>query len=285
MGEIMDADKQHAVKIPAGEQGAGAPGKTIGDVMDAILLEPRRWLGLVGLLVVLSGLAMLVMFVFIRLFHVETSEVRLGGSDSHVVFQRIQESTGNGEYLVVVNPEGWQTTGIIVHSGDHISFSAGGKICIDVNEIWAKVQLRKQYEDQLAQGPHGIKENDPNETRVPEDFFTDQQKQSLVLDRPWIDPDGFSLDVFKPSFRSRRNRYLLPDKPAGGLLAAVKDGSEEPGRQDAFFVGHQYDLVARSEGVLWFTVNDVQYNDPNNRNLFYNDNIGVFWVRIAVKHE
>jgi hypothetical protein len=278
----MDADQHQKTNIPENGSGAGDHGKTLGDVLDAILLEPKRWLALVGLLTALSCLAMLVMFIFTRLFHVQTSEVRLGGGDSHVVFQRVQERTGSGEYLVVVNPEGWQSTGVVVHPGDHISFYAGGKVCIDLNEIWERVQLRKQYEDQLARGPHGIKPDDPNETRVPEDFFTEKQKQSLILQRPWIDPDGFSLDVFQPSFRSRRGRYLLPDKPAGGLVAAIKDGSTEPGRPDAFFVGHQSEMVAAKEGVLWFTVNDVQYNDPHNRNLFYNDNIGVFWVRVVV---
>jgi hypothetical protein len=43
------------------------------------------------------------------------------------------------------------------------------------------------------------------------------------------------------------------------------------------------DYVAPRDGQLWLTVNDVQYNDPKNPNLFYNDNIGMFWARITVK--
>jgi hypothetical protein len=279
----MDATNTPLANPTPKDTAPNANGKTVGDVFDAILVEPRRWLALLVLLGGLSGLAMLVMFVFTRLFQVETSEVRFGAADSHVVFQRVQDRTGSGEYIAVVNPEGWQSTAIIVHRGDHITLAAGGKVCIDLNEIWEKVQLRKQYEDKLTNGPPYIRPNDPQETRVPEDFFTDQQKQSLILDRPWVDPDGFNIDIFKPGFRSRKNRYLLPDMPAGGLVAAIKDGSQEPGRQDAFFVGHQDDTVAPNDGILWFTVNDVQYSDPNNRNLFYNDNIGVFWVHVVLK--
>jgi hypothetical protein len=66
-------------------------------------------------------------------------------------------------------------------------------------------------------------------------------------------------------------------------LVAIKDGAEEPARADAFFVGREKELVAARDGVLWFTVNDVQFNDPRNKDLFYNDNIGSFWVQIAVK--
>lgn len=265
-----------------GEAAVRASGKTMADVLDDILMQPRKWFSLLLFLTIVSALIMLVMFVFTRLFDVETSEVQVGGSNSHVVFERVESRTGNAEYLVVVSPEGWQRTGIVVQAGSEVSFSAGGRICIDLNEIWAKVQLRKQYEEAVVR-EQGIRSNDPTENRVPEDFFTADEKRSLILDRPWVDPNGFSLDAFQPSFRSRRAQYLLPDKPAGGLIAAFKNGPSEPARADAFFVGSQDSVSAPTDGELWFTVNDVQFSDPNNRNLFYNDNIGTFWVKIVVK--
>jgi hypothetical protein len=154
-----------------------------------------------------------------------------------------------------------------------------------MNDILETVARRKEYEEALVKGPPCIRRDDPTETRVPEDFFTDKQKESLIVHRPWIDPEGFSLDAFQPDFRSRRNRYLLPNENAGGLVGAIKDGAEEPARPDAFFVGREKELVAARDGVLWFTVNDVQFNDPRNKNLFYIDNIGSFWVQIAVKRE
>lgn len=246
----MDGDDRLPVKAAAAMVEPGVSGKTIGDVLDAILMEPRRWFALVLLLTVLAGLSILILFLVTRIFQVQTAEIELGGKNSHVVLQRIQERTGKEEYLVNVSPEGWQSTGISVLTGDHITISAGGKIAIDMNEIWEKVQLRKKYEDELVNGPPFIKRDDPKENRVPEDFFTEDQKQSLILHRPWVDPDGFSLDVFQPDFRSRRNRYLLADKPAGGLVAAVEDGSNEPGRPDAFFVGREKEFVAAKDGIL-----------------------------------
>ncbi|MGD0939336.1 MAG: hypothetical protein ABR905_06445 [Terracidiphilus sp.] len=279
----MDEDKKKPTNTSVEGGKPSVNGKTLGDVWDSVLTEPRKLLTLVSLLAALSGLAMFEVFVFTRLFHVEPSEVRLGGTDPHVLFQRVEERTGSTEYLLMVSPQGWQSAGVVLHAGDHVSFTAGGRVCVDMSEILEKVRLRKEYEDELVHGPPHIRPFDPEETRVPEDFFTEKQKQSLILDRPWVDPNGFSLDQFKPSFRSRKDRYLLPNQPAGGLLAAIIDGSAEPGKQDAFFVGRENDIVASKAGVLWFTVNDVQYNDPNNPNLFYNDNLGTFWVRVIVK--
>ncbi len=279
----MGEDNQTQTNVPSDKEYSRTIGKTMGDVLDDVLVEPKKGLTFVALMAIACGLAIVVMFVVTRLFHLQTSEIQLGGKDSHVILQRVQGATGSGEYVMIVNPQGWQSSGIPVIKGDRITITAGGKIAVDMGEILEKVKLRKDYEDALADGPPFIKRNDPKETRVPEDFFTDKQKESLILHRPWIDPDGFSLDVFQPDFRSRRDRYLLPGENAGGLVAAIKDGSDEPGKTDAFFVGREKEMVAPKDGVLWFTVNDVQYNDPKNKNLFYNDNIGTFWAQITVK--
>ena len=48
-------------------------------------------------------------------------------------------------------------------------------------------------------------------------------------------------------------------------------------------MGRQKDnYVAAKDGEIWFTVNDITFSDPDNPNLFFYDNIGTFWVRIAV---
>jgi hypothetical protein len=272
------------VNIPAEKSASGLTGRTIGDVMDGILTEPKRGLALIVLLASLSLLVIGIMLLVNHLFDLQTSEIEVGNGNSHVVLQQVQGRSGNGNYVVIVNPEGWQNTEIPVHSGDQISVVAGGKIAIDMYDVWQKSQRRTDYETALEKGPPYLRPNDPNETRVPEDYFTEEQKESLRLTRPWTDPDGFSLEVFKPSFKSRRSLYLLPKENAGGLVAAIKGGADEPSKADAFFVGRKKDLVASKDGFLWFNVNDVQYyKDPANPNLFYNDNIGSFWVLIAVK--
>jgi len=271
----MDRDAEHP---------SSATGKTGADVLDGILSNPKRWLSLMGLLAGLSGLVMLVMLAFTRLFGVETKEVRFGGTDTHILFSSVEKRSGKEEYIVIVNPQGWQKVDIKVQPGDRLSFSANGKVCIDLNDILEKVDRRLKYEDEYAK-KLGIRRNDPSEKRVPEDFFSDDERKSLVLNRPWVDPGGFDLNHYEPSFQSRRSRYLLPDANAAGLIAAIEGGSVVmPVRSDAFFVGRSKEDYAVSQGGwLWFTVNDVQYSDPNNSNLFYNDNIGLFWVRVVVK--
>jgi hypothetical protein len=281
---------------PSGPAGRDGPdrqltGKTVADVLDSLFSNPRRWFALMGLLAGLAGLVMLVMFVFTRLFGVETQVFQIGGANTHILFSSVEKRSGNEEYVVVVNPQGWQRTDIEVQPGDQLSFSADGKVCIDLNDILEKVARRLKYEDEHAKELK-IRPNDPTETRVPEDYFTPDERKSLVLNRPWVGPDGFDLENFQPAFRSRRGRYLMPHKNAAGLVAAVKAGSKaQPAPSDAFFVGKSKSCVVGDEdcgalqkGWLWFTVNDVQYNDPDNPVLFYNDNIGVFWVRVTVKH-
>lgn len=267
----------------------GPYGRTWADVAGEFLVRPKMWLPLLGFLALVWVAVMASVFWVPSLFSAHTTEFTLGGAESHLIIQSV-EKNGNGTYVLVVSPQGWQPSGISVRKGDHLQFAAGGKVCVDVNSIIEMVAKRKKYEDKWARLKH-IRTNDRNETRVPEDYFTEKEQHDLILDRPWVDPNGFSLDVFRPSFRSRRDRYLLPEEPAGSLVAAVGDAYREPSRTGAFFVGvgdkvaHQGDeLVAPSDGWLWFTVNDVQYADALNRNLFYNDNIGFFWVRVTVKH-
>lgn len=257
-----------------------ATGKTAGDVLDNILSNPQRWFALFLLLAGIAGLIVLVMLVFTRLFHVQVKELHLGGSNSNIVFQSIDKQAGTEQSMVIVSPQGWQKT-IEVSAGDRLSFFASGRICIDLHSIWKQTELRRQYEQELVDA-HKVNPADPNQ-KPPEDYFNPEQRKSLVLERAWVDAGGYSLNDFQPSFRSRRSRYLLPDQNAGALVAAIKTDSEgQPGRSDAFFVGQsKEDYQVRQKGWLWFTVNDVQSDDPANPNLFYNDNLGLFWVRVV----
>jgi hypothetical protein len=256
-------------------------GRTLGDVIDSILEHPQRWASLFLFCVVFSGLVIGVAWTMTKILHLRTSEVRIGSTNSRVVFESVQEGAGK-QYVVIVSPQGWQNTEIVVHAGDKVSFQAGGKVCIDLKEIVANVELRRQFEGEVA-GSMGIKKNDPNETRVPEDFFNPEQRKKLILDHPWVDPDGFKRNTFVGDFPSRRQKYLLPEMNAGGLIAAIRPGAQEPDKSEAFFVGRQMDnYVAAKDGAIWFTVNDITFSDPDNPNLFFYDNIGTFWVRIDV---
>jgi hypothetical protein len=278
----MAEDPQPSTTAPITTQ--VVTGKTAGDVLDGILTDPKRWFALMAFLAGVCGLVLVATNVASRLFGVQTKEIEFGSMGSHILFASVDKKNGGGEYVVVVNPEGWQQTAIEVRQGDHISFHADGKICIDLHDITEKVENRLRYEEEWAK-KLGIRRNDSTETRIPEDYFTDEQKRSLVLNRPWVDPGGFDLAHFQPTFRSRRGRYLLPDENAAALVAAVPAApNNPPSRADAFLVGRaKEDYVAGHSGRLWFTVNDVQFNDPNNPGLFYNDNVGSFWVRVSIK--
>jgi len=257
-------------------------GRTLGDVLDRMLNRPQESVTFIALLICLCAIIIGGTIIVTRTLSLQPSEIQIGVNDSRVVLQSTEKN--KEESLVIVSPQGWQQAGVTVHQGDHIAFTAGGKISIDVDSIREMVQKRKQYEEDVAR-ENGIRRDDSSETRVPEDYFTEEQRKSLILDRPWVDPEGFDLDTFKPSFRSRRDRYLLPKERAGGLVAAVMTHAGDPQRSDAFFVGSNYpDYPVTRDGFIWFTVNDVQYADPNNRNMFYNDNVGSFWVRVVVTH-
>jgi hypothetical protein len=259
-------------------------GRTFGDVFHDVVTYPRNMFMFFVFCSAVAVSLMGLMWMFIHVFGLVPSEAELGDKDSHVVFQQVQAGTGNGVYFVIVSPQGWQNTSIAVHAGDKLTFSASGRVCIDMGDILDKVNLRKTFEKQIA-AAKGIRTGDPQEHRAPEDYFTDDQLKLLTPNRPWVDPDGFNLDdpQFKPSFLSRKDRYLLPGKPAGGLAAAIVSGVNEPMPADAFFVGASNSLSAPKDGELWFNVNDVQFSkDP--KTLFYNDNIGSFWVKVSVKH-
>jgi hypothetical protein len=265
----------------SGGDGKEPTGHTFGDVLDSVLDQPRRLVVLFLLVIGFFGLAVGAVWVVTKMLGLQASEVDIGAENAKVVFESVQKKTGNEDYVVVVNPQGWQNTGIDVSAGDKLTFHAGGKICVDMNSIWENAQLRLKFEGDIVKA-NKINPDDPT-AKPPEDYFSDEQKRQLILERPWTDPDGFNLKAFHPSYQSRHNRYLLPEKPAGGLVGGVTPGAGEPDRAEAFFIGKQDTYVAPQDGQLWFTVNDVQFSDPSNPNLFYNDNVGSFWVRVTVK--
>jgi hypothetical protein len=58
--------------------------------------------------------------------------------------------------------------------------------------------------------------------------------------------------------------------------AAIRETDVSPTRDDAFFVGSSNVAVAKRSGKLYFTVNDVTYDDKDFLDMFFVDNIGSF---------
>ncbi|ADW69038.1 hypothetical protein AciX9_1992 [Granulicella tundricola MP5ACTX9] len=65
------------------EGGYASLGRTIGDVLDTILSEPRRLATLILMLASFALMALLFMFIFSKLFTVQPAEVQLGNTSSH----------------------------------------------------------------------------------------------------------------------------------------------------------------------------------------------------------
>ena len=252
----------------------------MADFLDNLLTDPKRWLGLFMLLGSLSLMALLISWLVTRFFGVSATEIRLGPESSRVVFESVEKGTANREILVLVHPQGWQKTDIDIEPGNHLLFKAEGSVNIDLAGIIDDVQLRGKFENEVAAKYKLIRT--PAEKRVPEDFFSAEQRQRLQLVRGWIDPDGFKNSSYA-SWPGRRERRILPDENAGGLLAALKTSSGEvPLKSETFFVGRTQRFVASARGTLWFTVNDVHSSDGGNPNLFFNDNVGLFWVKVRI---
>lgn len=81
---------------------------------------------------------------------------------------------------------------------------------------------------------------------------------------------------------AHQKRSVLQAKGYGALLAAIRETNVSPTSDDAFFVGSSNVAVAKRSGKLYFTVNDVMYDDKEFSDMFFVDNIGAFYARVSV---
>jgi hypothetical protein len=81
---------------------------------------------------------------------------------------------------------------------------------------------------------------------------------------------------------THQKRSVLPTKGYGALLAAIRETNVLPARDDVFFVGSSNVVVAKRNGKIYFTVNDVTYDNDDFPDMFFVDNIGSFYARVAV---
>lgn len=90
---------------------------TLGDVLDSVLSTPRRIIWLLLLLVGAFLIAIGAVWSVVTILGLRASEVTVNGENTKVVFESVEKKTGNGDYLVVVNPEGWQSPGLTSKPG------------------------------------------------------------------------------------------------------------------------------------------------------------------------
>jgi hypothetical protein len=210
-------------------------------------------------------------------------EINLSASGSKVLFETVSPS-GQKEALLVVHPQGWQNTGVHIEQGSKISFRADGRVNIDGGGLFRTIILRKDLEDE-KQKEHNLDGKSANESQTPEYYFSDEEKKRVMLQRPWVDPDGFAPNttnerILGLTYGNRAGRLELNGENLGCLIGRLGDPSRN---SPPFKIGKKLDsIMTQASGDLWLNVNDVknlQLDLP--QQMFYQDNPGFFWVVVT----
>jgi hypothetical protein len=271
---------------------AGPP-KSVGDVFNGILTDwgvlARFGAAVLVVAVAIVGGILLSGFALSRVGLVPT-ELEL--SDSPKMLFKQMRSDG-AEYLFAVQPTGWQETDINVQDGDEIDIRADGQVIISLLQITDFRDMRRRFEDRVD-ASHKAQVRARDTSYVPERYFTRNETDSLkgVLTRGWIGPAGHPgpVGMIDSRYAGRTKNKILPGEPYAALIATVHDKSDPPRRADgfasAFYVGRSHHTTWHGKsGKLWFIVNDVLDDaDPELPDKFFNDNFGMFLVRVRVKH-
>lgn len=268
---------------------AGPPAKSFGDVLDSVLADWRRFIAFVALFLFLG------LTIFATVWGIlwalgsagNVREVQLSSTGAHFLLEKPVEK--GSEYLVVVHPQGWQPSSIQVQRGETLSFYAGGRVNVDVSSIMQVSSTRKLLENRIAAKRH-IDRQSVNRNDVPERFFgsdlTPDERQSIVLPRPWTDPNGFDEKIVPAgAFAGRKLKRVILNAPLGALIGAITSTGKSPSQPDAFLIGidmNSRKLPVTADGELWFSVNDVwDDDDPTYPQKFYDDNVGFYWVKVT----
>lgn len=262
---------------------------SLADVIDGVLsswMKLLRFCAAVLAIAVATGAGIRLFVWATANLNLEPEEVEFSGSP-RVVFKRIVD--GKQEVVLVVDPQGWQSSGIDVKAGDDIVIRAGGRINISLSGLLNHVAQRGVIERRiLAQLDSGKLELHPSGSRLPERYFTPTDLQELMLVRDWTGPAGYpgADGIVDHRYEARTRNKVLPNAPFGALLGTVHGGTADPVRRDAFsgafVVGEEHRMVAKKNGTLWFTINDVlDDEDATFPQKFYIDNVGYFLVKIT----
>lgn len=209
-----------------------------------------------------------------------TSEVKLGSGS--ILFS--QPTKDGQEYVIVISPQGWQETGISVKKGDTINFEVGGKVNIDLQGLNLALNARIAANDRIIneEKTAGRWEKEKDDFAA-ELHYTTEDKRNVRPHWHWTGPDGMSVQEMKELANpAHQKRSVLPAKGYGALLAAIRETNVLPTGDDAFFVGSSLVYVAPRSGKIYFTVNDVTYEDRDFPDMFFVDNIGAFYARVSV---
>lgn len=273
--------------------------KSLADVLLVVLddYQKKFW----KLLLMVTSVAVcfgLIIFVFvllvIRNLPSRASQLQLG--PAAILFS--QSETGMDKYVIVVPPQGWTRTEILVPAGATVEIEeAGGKVQVDLTGLNRALDARRQAEDKIWQLKNeGRLPNVSDKDFAPEDYFTKEffTEGELKAMKPiwkWIGPDGISdEEMIKDAKPARRARSISPKNSYGALLAAFHPADVDPStdptvRSDlvlkAFKVGKKRKITTDHSGYLYFAINDVQGPDQF-PDMFTIDNIGAFFAKVSI---
>jgi hypothetical protein len=265
------------------------PAKSFGDVLDSVLADWRRFIAFIVLLMSLG------VTLFVTVWGIlwvlggvrNVREIQLSSAGAHILVEK--QENDRSEYLVVVHPQGWQPSSIQVRRGESVSFYAGGRVNVDVGSIVQVTSARKAIEDRIT-AKRRIDRQAVKRDDVPERYFgsdlTAAERQSVILPRPWTDPNGFDELMVPPgAFAGRKLKRVVLNSPLGALIGAITSSGKNPSSSDAFVIGTDMSgraLPVTTDGELWFSVNDVWDDDnPTYPQKFYDDNVGFYWVKVT----
>lgn len=261
-----------------------AENKSFADVFDSLLSDWKKFLSFLLMLCCLAGL-ILISFVAMNRYSGSTiKEINLSATGSKVLFEA-KSPGGKRQFLLVVHPQGWQNTGIHINRGSQISFKADGRVNVDGAGLFKTVIYRKDLEEKKKEAFH-LDGKLSDEAQTPEYHFSDEEKKNVMLQRPWVDPDGFAQNTTDEripglTYGNRVERLELKGENLGCLIGRIGDQSN--GSQ-LFKVGKKQEIIAQASGDLWLNVNDVRNLQSDlPQEMFYLDNVGFFWVVVTTE--
>lgn len=213
------------------------------------------------------------------------NQIDLLARGSNALFEFSTSGDGS-QYLILVTPHGWQDTGIQVEAGSTVSFRADGRVNMDGGGLFRTMLYRKNLEDKKKE-EFNLDPNSTDEKQTPEYYLTEEEKKLVMLKRPWVDPDGLAPNTADErmaslSYGNRMERLELKGANLGSLVGKIVDGDK--GHQP-FKIGKKQEMKAATSGDLWLTINDIKNLQVLSQQMFYQDNLGFFWVVVTISRE
>lgn len=273
--------------------------KSVAELVEVIISQPARFLAFCGLVTLLMGLSLLIVWLVPIILHVSTSKLTISSKGSEIELK--SSAADQDQYYLVVSPQAsWQPTHIYVKRGSKLEIVADGRVNIDLHGLSDQIEKRIALEKNIESKHPGLR---TDKTHTPEEYFSQQEWATLAPRHYWSGPDG-DFVVTPTSFAGRQRYKIAPDLAYGALLGTIMtredyDSSGQPPNEhgDVLLIGHRWPDPKKEDtvpatGWLWLAINDVVEPEsafPDAKgirlsDLFLLDNLGSYRVVVTVLH-